>query len=194
MDINTKTKEAEEQLVIFSLAGESYGVDIGTVNEIIRPQEITRVPRTPRFVKGVINLRGKVITVVDLRKVFDLPVGESTKETRIVVVDILGQQVGIMVDAVTEVLRIPADSVEPPSSMISSVDSDYLLGIAKLENRMITLLDLGKVLSHDQAMGLAAVDVAEAVGTSREAKKATKPDAVTPQKIGSTREMEMAIP
>ena len=100
MDVSERTTGEEEQLVIFSLANESYGVDIGTVSEIIRLQEITKVPRTPEFVEGVINLRGKGIPVVDLRKIFRIPTGEQTKETRLVVVDIGGQQQhGMMVDA-----------------------------------------------------------------------------------------------
>ena len=145
--------------MIFSLDGESYGVDIGTVSEIIRLQEITRVPRTPTFVEGVINLRGKVIPVVNLRTIFYLSVTEQTRESRIVVVDIGGQQTGIMVDAVTEVLRIAADAVEPPSSVIAGADSDYLLGIAKVESKMITLLDLEKVLSPEQAEKFAQMEI-----------------------------------
>ena len=117
--MTTVTNEAtaiEQQLVSFDLATESYGVDIGAVREIIRLQEITNVPRTPEFVEGVINLRGKVIPVVDLRKRFGLPVGDQSAENRIVVVDIGGQDIGVIVDAVNEVLRIFTDSVEPPSS------------------------------------------------------------------------------
>ncbi len=145
-----------EQLVVFSLADESYGVDISKVSGIERMQEITRVPRTADAVEGVINLRGRVIPVVDLRKVFCLSLSEETKDTRIVVVDINGRLIGCLVDAVTEVFRIPADSVEPPSSVISGSESNYLLGIAKLENRMIILLDLEKVLALDGTMaGLA---------------------------------------
>ncbi|MDD5092893.1 MAG: chemotaxis protein CheW [Dehalococcoidia bacterium] len=165
MSSDAGKKQAERQLVIFSLANESYGVDIGTVNEIIRIQEISRVPRTPAYVQGVINLRGRVIPVVDLHKVFDFADRETTKESRIIVVDILEQQVGIMVDAVTEVLRISADSVEPPSSMIATGDSDYLLGIAKVGQRLITLLDLAKVFTRDQAEKLEEVELA-AIGAA----------------------------
>lgn len=141
-----------EQLVVFSLADESYGVDIGKVSGIERMQEITRIPRTADSIEGVINLRGRVIPIVDLRKVFCLPLSEETKDTRIVVVDISGRLIGCMVDAVTEVFRIPADSVEPPSSVLSGSESNYLLGIAKLENRMIILLDLDKVLALDETV------------------------------------------
>lgn len=141
-------QQVEKQLVVFDLGSESYGVDISVVREIIRMQQITRVPRTPEFVEGVINLRGKVIPVIDLRKRFAMAAGEPSKENRIVVVDIGGQDIGVVVDAVTEVLRISPDSVEPPASVITSAGSDYLLGIAKLEERLIILLDLRKVLAE----------------------------------------------
>jgi purine-binding chemotaxis protein CheW len=133
--------------VLFDLGGEVYGVDIAAVHEIIRMQPITRVPKAPFYVEGVINLRGKVIPVVDMRKRFGLAKVEQTKDNRIVVVDSSGQNIGIIVDAVTEVLRIPADSVETPSEIITTTDSDYLLGIAKRDDTMIILLDLDKVLS-----------------------------------------------
>ncbi len=137
----------EMQLVVFDLASEFYGVDIGDVREIIRMQTVTRVPGAPPFVEGIINLRGQVIPVVDLRKRLELTVAEQTNESRIVWVVINGQDVGVIVDAVTEVLRIPLSSIEPSSSMVSSVDSDYLRGIAKLESRLIILLEMGKVLA-----------------------------------------------
>ena len=137
----------EMQLVVFDLASEYYGVDIGDVREIIRMQTVTRVPGAPPYVEGIINLRGQVIPVVDLRKRLELAVGEQTNESRIVWLTINGQDVGVIVDAVTEVLRIPLSSIEPPSSMVSSVDSDYLRGIAKLESRLIILLDMTKVLA-----------------------------------------------
>ncbi len=139
--------ESETQLVVFDLAAEFYGVDIGDVREIIRMQAITRVPGAPPFVEGVINLRGRVVPVVDLRKRLDLQVNDETKESRVVVVDIAGRDVGVIVDGVTEVLRIPLSSVEPPSSMITNADSDFLRGIARLEDKLIILLDLGKVLA-----------------------------------------------
>ncbi|MCH7799929.1 MAG: chemotaxis protein CheW [Chloroflexi bacterium] len=151
--------QTEKQLVVFDLASEGYGVDIGAVREIIRMQEITRVPKTPEFVEGVINLRGKVIPVIDLRKRFGLHVAEQNKDNRIVVVDIGKQDIGVIVDAVTEVLRISTDSVEPPTSVITSADSDYLLGIAKLESRLIILLDLESVLSKEEKETLVSEDL-----------------------------------
>ena len=147
MTTNTNNARGEQQLVVFDLASESYAVDISAVREIIRMQEITSIPRTPEYVKGVINLRGKVTPVVDLRKRFGLPIAEQTAENRTVVVDIGGNDIGVIVDAVTEVMGVPADAVEPPSSMITTDDSKYLLGIVKLDSRLIILLDLEKVLS-----------------------------------------------
>jgi len=138
---------SETQLVVFALASEYYGVDIGDVREIIRMQNITRVPGAPPFVEGVINLRGKVVPVVDLRKRLQLKVGDQTKDSRIVVIDLQGKDMGVIVDGVNEVLRIQLSAVEPPSSLVTNAESDYLRGIAKLENKMIILLDLSKVLS-----------------------------------------------
>ena len=125
-------------------------------------QEITKVPRTPEFVEGVINLRGKVIPVIDLRKRFDLPVAEETQDNRIVVVDIGDQDIGVVVDAVTEVLRISSDSVEPPASVITTSDSEYLLGIVKLDGRMIILLDLKQALSQSEQSVLEEMDLVAA--------------------------------
>ncbi len=150
----------ETQLVIFDLAAEYYGVDIGDVREIIRMQTITRVPGAPSFVEGLINLRGRVVPVVDLRKRLNLKVSEQTKDSRVVVVDIAGQDVGVIVDGVTEVLRIPNSSVEPPSDMVTGVDSDYLRGIAKLESKLIILLEMNKVLSGVQGEMISNLKVA----------------------------------
>jgi purine-binding chemotaxis protein CheW len=142
-------KQLEKELVLFELGKEIYGVDISVVIEIIRMQPITKVPKAPFFVEGVINLRGKVIPIVDMRKRFGLPSAEQNKDNRIMVLDSGGQNIGIIIDAVTEVLRIPSDSVEPPSDIIVSAASDYLLGIAKHDKNMIILLDMERVLSKE---------------------------------------------
>ena len=137
----------EQQIVIFDLAGETYGADIQAVQGIVRMQQITSIPQAPPAVEGVINLRGKVNPVMDLRKRFGLTVTDETKDSRIVIVDIGQQDVGLIVDAVAEVTRIPIDSIEPPSDVVSTEQTDYISGIAKFEDRMIILLDLDKVLS-----------------------------------------------
>ncbi|MHB9037980.1 MAG: chemotaxis protein CheW [Armatimonadota bacterium] len=140
--------DASEQLVVMELANESYGVDIGAVNTIIRMQEVTAIPRAPSFVEGVINLRGSIIPVIDLRKRFGLPQGDVTKASRIVVVEAQGQMIGMVVDAVVETLRLPASAIEPPSPVVSTVDSAYVRGVGKQESRLVILLDLDKVLTE----------------------------------------------
>lgn len=153
----TATTQSEQQLVVFDLAQEAYGVDIGTVREIIRMQDVTSVPHRPDYVSGVINLRGRITPVVDLRKRFDLSDLEITRDSRIVVVDIDGDDIGMIVDAVTEVLRISTTQIEPPSTMIAAGGSDYIVGIPKLEERLVLLLDLERVLTT--AMGEAPVEL-----------------------------------
>ena len=145
MSENTSVS-GKRQLVVFDLNEEAYGVDISQVREIIRIQEITRVPRAPEFIEGVINLRGKVIPVVDLRSRFSMPGTERTDEHRIVVVDVSDQDIGMVVDAVTEVSRISSSLIEPPSNVITTNDSEYLTGIVKTDEKLIILLDIAKVI------------------------------------------------
>ncbi|MBC7324185.1 MAG: chemotaxis protein CheW [Moorella sp. (in: Bacteria)] len=141
---------AEIQLVVFQLAGETYGVDINNVQEIIRMQSITQIPRTPAFIEGVINLRGRIIPVIDLHKRFDLPQVEITNNTRIMVAELGQVTVGMIVDSVSEVLRLPAASIEPPPPMISGIDVAYLKGVGKWNERLIILLDLERVLRESE--------------------------------------------
>lgn len=138
------------QLVSFRLGNEEYGSEIMQVREIIRIQEITPVPETPEFVEGVINLRGSVIPIIDLRKRFGMEQGSRDKDTRIVVVSVEGREVGIIVDAVAEVLRITSDQVEQAPAVVSGIGKEYLLGVAKLEDRLLIILDLNKVLSAEE--------------------------------------------
>ncbi len=154
--------DTEEQLVAFDVAGEIYGIDIADVQEIIRLPTITKIPRAPRFVEGVINLRGHIIPVIDLRKRFGIPEAEPTKESRIVVVQVGDTTIGMRVDAVTEVLRIRSDSIEPPSSIVTGTDSAFLRGVGRLdqdgeEGRLIVLLDTQAIISWQDAADLAQV-------------------------------------
>jgi len=144
--------ESEElfQLVSFKLGSEEFGVDILDVQEINRMNEITKVPQAPEYVEGVINLRGKVIPIVDLRRRVDMDIKEHDKDTRIVVVNIEKNTIGMIVDSVSEVLRIPKSSVEPPPSMISGFDTDYIKGVAKLEDRLLLFLDLNKIMTVNE--------------------------------------------
>ena len=144
----------ERQLVIFELADEYYGIDIASVESIIKPQAITVVPHAPFFIEGVTNLRGKVVPVVDLRKRFSLPPEDATKDSRIVVVMITNLEVGMVVDGVSEVLTVADGSIEPPPPMVLSIDSTFITGIAKLEDKLVILLDLAKVLSVEEKISL----------------------------------------
>ncbi len=145
----TQEKVDEEilQLVGFKIGEEEFAVDILKVQEIIKLVDITPVPNAPEFVEGVINLRGKVIPIISLRKRFGFEQKDHDSRTRIIVVELEGKLVGFIVDAVTEVLRIPSSTVEPPPPIISKIESDYLKGVGKLDDRLLILLDIDKVLS-----------------------------------------------
>lgn len=138
------------QLVSFVLDEEEFGVDILAVQEIIRMHEITKVPNSPHFVEGVINLRGRILPVIDLRKRLGLPPKPYDKGTRIIVVELLGRTVGFIVDAVAEVLRIPASVTEAPPQMVSNIDSEFITSVGKLDDRLLILLDLSKIFSKNE--------------------------------------------
>ncbi len=138
------------QLVSFKLGEEEFGVDILSVQEIIRMLEITTVPHSPHFVEGVINLRGKVLPVVNLRKRLALEPKEYDKNTRIIVVDQDGKNVGFIVDSVSEVLRISSVTTEPPPQMMSRINTEFITAVGKLDDKLVILLDLGRVLSVGQ--------------------------------------------
>ncbi|KHK04059.1 chemotaxis protein CheW [Desulfovibrio aerotolerans] len=151
MEETLKKQDAELlQLVTFSIGEEEFGVDILSVQEIIRMMDITKVPRAPDFVEGVINLRGKVIPIIDLRRRFGLSTRDHDKHTRIIVIEINNMIVGFVVDSVSEVLRIPASTVEPPPPVVSGLESEYISGVGKLEDRLLILLDLNKLLSGEE--------------------------------------------
>jgi purine-binding chemotaxis protein CheW len=145
-----------EQIVVLDLGGEAYGVETGRVEEIIRMQAITRIPKCPSFIEGVTNLRGRVIPVLDLRKRFGLPAADATRRSRIVVAELGDHTVGLVVDGVSEVLHLSSEAVEPPSTLVTSADSAFLRGVAKLDERLILLLDLSRLLSQSEAEDLAA--------------------------------------
>ena len=144
----------EQQLVVFDLANEHYGVNIAAVESIIKLQAITVVPHAPRFVEGVTNLRGKVLPVIDLRKRFGLAASAPTKASRIIVIEVLGATMGVVVDGVSEVLRVNMDTIEPPSPLVTTAESAFITGIAKIGERLVILLDLGRVLSTQEAESL----------------------------------------
>ena len=149
----------EHQLVVFELAKELYGINIAMVESIIKMQSITQLPQTPTYIKGVTNLRGTVLPVIDLRLRFGLDVQPDTKQTRVIIVTMGNLKVGIMVDGVSEVLRVSDDTIEPLPSMVNSVNSDFLKGIVRLEDRLIILLEVEKVLDLEEKRSLETLAV-----------------------------------
>lgn len=154
MDTVSKTSDDLLQLVTFNLGSEQYAVDILKVQEINRMTDITRVPNAPSYVEGVINLRGKVIPVMNIRSKFNLDTKETDSMSRIMIVTVQGITMGLVVDSVSEVLRIPASIVDPAPPMASGIGSEYMMGIAKLEDRLIILLDLDKLLGKSEDVQL----------------------------------------
>ncbi len=148
---------AERQLVVFRLAQDTYGFDIDAVREIIRMQEITRVPNAPENIEGVINLRGRICPVMDLRKRLGVSLGDATADSRIVVVEIDGEDVGMIVDAVTEVLRVPTDRIQPPASLVVTADMRVVEDIVNLGDRLIIVVELGALLAGEESGALAEV-------------------------------------
>ena len=146
----------EEQLVVFELNGTAYGVNVSQVQSIIPRQEIVTVPGAPGFVEGVVNLRGVIVPVVDLRRRFGLSAPAHAQKSVIVILELEHMQVGLIVDKVTEVTKIPDMAVEPPSPLLVSVDTAYLRGIGKVgEEKVIILLDLARIFSLDEQQELA---------------------------------------
>lgn len=139
------------QLVSFTLGREEYAVDILRVQEINRMSEIAKVPKAPPYVEGVINLRGRVIPVVSLRKKFNLEERQSDEQSRIIIMDVQGVTIGIMVDSVSEVLRIPADTVDPTPPMAYDISAEFIKGIAKLEDRLLILIDMDRLIEKSES-------------------------------------------
>jgi len=138
------------QLVSFNLEKEEYGVEVLKVREIIRMSNVTRVPNTPMYVEGVINLRGKVIPIISMRKKFSMEDVENDKRTRIMVMDVDGQLMGFVVDAVSEVIRISETEIQPPPTAVTSgIEQECLSGVVNQAERLLMLLDLEKLLSQE---------------------------------------------
>jgi purine-binding chemotaxis protein CheW len=153
--------EERMQLVSFILDKEEYGVEVLKVREIIRLPSITRVPNTPHYVEGVINLRGKVIPIISLRKRFTLDVAENDSRTRIMVMDMTNELTGFIVDSVAEVIRITSDEIQPaPPAVSGGFDQEYLSGVINRENRLLVLLNLERLFSQDEQQLFTAKSVA----------------------------------
>ena len=149
------------QLISFTLGEETYGIEITKIREIIRVGQITQVPETPHYIKGLINLRSTVIPVIDLRTRFGVPEGELTDESRIMVLNVSERMIGIVVDAVSEVLRITGDQISEAPPTVASQGNEYMIGLVRLEEQLLILLDVDKLFGEqrltemDEAAGAA---------------------------------------
>ena len=153
-----KTPEKLVQFVVFALSGEEYGVGILDVREIVKTSDITMVPNMPDFIKGIINLRGKIVVVIDLEKRFLLQREEEHTGKHIIIVLAKENMFGLLVDEVTEVLRLPEDAIKPTPKLITEkIDSRYLKGVGTLSSRLIMLLDIEMVLSEEELVKLSEV-------------------------------------
>lgn len=139
------------QFVICRIGNEEFAVDVLSVQEINRIVEVTRVPKTPQYVEGVINLRGRIIPVLDLRKLFGLTGAKQTTQTRIVVVSVQARLVGLVVDSVEEVLRVPKSAIEPPPSVGTMAGAEFTQGVGRIEDRLLILVDLNRLLLTREA-------------------------------------------
>jgi purine-binding chemotaxis protein CheW len=157
--------EKDLQVVGFRIGNETFGVRIGSVREIVRVPEITSVPSAPDTVEGVINLRGKIIPVMDLRKRFGHMDIQPDKKNRILVVELENKLIGLIVNAASEVLKIPPSEIEPPGTVFAEGESSYVTGVGKLKGRLIILLDVSKLLHQQEVKRLE--EAAETVGTAK---------------------------
>jgi purine-binding chemotaxis protein CheW len=152
----------DNQVVVFELGAEQYGVNIDTVESIIKMQDITGMPHAPSFVQGVTNLRGKVLPVIDLRLRFGMSLKAADKSSRIIVIGVNDTEIGMIVDGVSAVLTISDQVIEPPPPITTTVDSNFITGIAKLDDRMVIMLDLDRILSLEEQADLSGVQLAMA--------------------------------
>ncbi|APH05237.1 chemotaxis protein CheW [Bacillus weihaiensis] len=140
------------KVIVFQLKDEEYGIPVQQVRSIEKIQHITRVPRTISYIKGVINLRGVVTPIIDLRKRFEIEATEETESTRMIIVSKDEIEVGLVVDAANDVLDIHSDMIEPSPEVVGSIEVDYIQGVAKIEKRLIVMIDLDEVLKTDDTL------------------------------------------
>ena len=146
------------QFISFSVGEEEYGLELLRVKEVIRVREITWLPKAPSFVKGIINLRGDVIPIIDLRERFGLESREQTAQTRVIVVEVDGRLMGMVVDSASQVVRIPADQIDPPPPVLGGFSQEFITGVGKLEDKLVILLNPDAILSVDERIALSSLD------------------------------------
>jgi purine-binding chemotaxis protein CheW len=164
----------QAQIVVFRIGGEEFGVDVFSVLEILRHQPVTAVPRAPAFVEGVIDVRGTLIPLVDLRKRFELEEAPVDGQTRIVVTQFGEERLGLVVDAVSEVLRVPESAISEPPAYVRGLAAEYVRGMARLEGRLVVLLDIERILSSQERIELEKAELEPAVAAAAQGKPAAR--------------------
>ncbi len=149
--------DQELRLTIFNIGEEEYALDIMKVVEILRPQKVTRLPNTPDFIEGVINIRGTVVPIIDLRKRFGIKI-QSHENERVLLTRVRGEIVGLLVDGVKEVYSLSKGDVAPPPAMVKGIKTEYLEGVGKAEERLIIILNLDKILSTEEMLLLESIE------------------------------------
>ncbi len=154
IDVNAKkgsktvsTKEDSVQLILISIGSAFYAIDIMKIVEIVKYMPVTPVPKAPEFMEGVIDLRGDIIPVIDMRKRFEIPAGTAQNKTRIVIIKVIDKVAGLIVDGVREVLRVPAEKVLPPPRIVQGIESEYLSSVVSDRGRIILVLNLDRILT-----------------------------------------------
>jgi purine-binding chemotaxis protein CheW len=148
------------QFISFSVGQEEYGLELLRVKEVIRIREITWLPKAPTFVKGIINLRGDVIPIIDLRDKFGLESRENTAATRVIVVEVDGRLMGMVVDSASQVVRIPTDQIDPPPPVLGVLSREFITGVGKVDGKLIILLNTDAILTIEELQALGSLDPA----------------------------------
>ena len=151
------TKEGETQLVVFVLAKEEFACNIEDVREVLKMIRVTPLPRSLDFVEGVINLRGEVIPVIDLRKRFGLPAVDRTEESRIIIVEVEERMVGLTVDSVSEVIRLSNKQIQEAPNQVAGEQTNLIMGVGKIDDRMLIILNLERILTSEEQIALAEI-------------------------------------
>lgn len=164
-EVSVVNIEQDIQLVTFNLGSEEFGIDILKVNEINRLMEVTKVPKAPKYILGVINLRGVIIPVVDLRRRFRMGKVEVGKKTRIMIIEAINKSICFIVDEVKEVVRISYDRIEPAPEIVAGIGCEYLRGVGKVDDRLINIIDSEKLFNKSEMMSFEAVSALTDVET-----------------------------
>ena len=159
--LSNKDAVSEVQMVAFRLENEEFAIDIHQVREVLKITQVTPLPQSAHFIEGIINLRGEVIPVVDLRKRFELPSGERNDQTRIIIVEIQDSNVGLIVDSVTEVMRLSSSLIQPPPSKVAGTRTDLIQGVGKISDRLLIILDLNRILTSEEKIALEELTLGE---------------------------------